>query len=354
MIQGGSVLLLLSLFFAYLLSPVVAQASSRFRLGRRGRPLPRPAAILLLYLLLFVPGAVAWHVSSERIQQWVRVTAPEAVDHLLSGGDFDTIDHLIAATPMPVSTRPAVKRRVGGAVGYIQREAHAALNTLIDAARYAAWLVVAPVLAFVLLTAWPAFRRSTLRVLPRGHLQWRGEEYFQDVNSALAGYIRAQTVAGIVIGLTCVSGFALIGVPSAVSMGVAAGVLELVPGIGPVTALLIAVTQSGDKALAVIAFLVALRIVQDVLVYPRLIRHGMHLSRPALVLSLWTGAVLGGPAGVVLAIPVAGFVSVSLRHWREYRAIERLVRTSAHHVVAEQPDRSEHERQGEAGREDQP
>jgi predicted PurR-regulated permease PerM len=55
----------------------------------------------------------------------------------------------------------------------------------------------------------------------------------------------------------------------------------------------------------------------------------MHLSTPAVVLSLWAGAILGGAGGVILALPVAGFVSVSLRHWREYRDIERLVRTSA-------------------------
>ena len=100
-----------------------------------------------------------------------------------------------------------------------------------------------------------------------------------------------------------------------------------------------------------IAFLVALRVVQDTLVYPRLIRHGMHLSTPALVLSLWTGAVLGGAGGVILALPVAGFLSVSLRHWREYRDIERLVRTSTHHVVTEQPDRTEHEGHQETRRE---
>ncbi len=188
-------------------------------------------------------------------------------------------------------------------------------------------------------------------MLPRGHLQWRGEEYLHDVNSALAGYIRAQAAAGVIVGLLCVGGFVLIGVPSAVSLGVAAGILELVPGIGPVTTMLIAVTQAGDRALAVIAFLVALRVVQDTLVYPRLIRHGMHLSTPAWSSACGRGAVLGGAGGVVLALPVAGFLSVSLRHWREYRAIERLVRTSAHQVVAEQPDRPEHERQDQAGRE---
>jgi predicted PurR-regulated permease PerM len=126
----------------------------------------------------------------------------------------------------------------------------------------------------------------------------------------------------------CVAGFALLQIPSAVSLGVAAGVLELVPAIGPMTALLITLTQAGDRLLAVLAFLGALRLVQDYVIYPRLIRHGMHLSTPAVILTIWVGAVLAGAAGVILAIPAAGFLSVSLRHWREYREIERLIKTS--------------------------
>ena len=38
---------------------------------------------------------------------------------------------------------------------------------------------------------------------------------------------------------------------------------------------------------------------------------------------LWLGTMLVA----VLAIPIAGFISVSLRHWREYREIEKLVAT---------------------------
>ena len=351
MIEGGSILLLLSMFVAYLLAPAIDVVSRTVRVGRRRRPLPRSAALVLIYILLALPLGVAWRFASDPIATWVHVTAPAAVEHLFGGGDFETIDRLIAAAPVPPTARPAVRRTIGRATGYIQRHARATLNTLIDAARYAGWLAVTPVLAALLLTVWPSFRRSTLRVLPHGHLQWRGEEYLHDVNSALAGYIRAQAAAAVIVGTMCVAGFVAIGVPSAVSLGVSAGILELVPGIGPVTTMLIAVTQAGGRALAVIAFLIALRVVQDTLVYPRLIRQGMHLSTPALVLSLWSGAVLGGAGGVILALPVAGLLSVSLRHWREYRAIERLVRTSAHQVVAEEPDRSEHERHHQAGRE---
>ena len=199
---------------------------------------------------------------------------------------------------------------------------------MIAAAPYAAWLAVAPILAFLLLTGAPGFQRSTLRVLPRGHLQWRAEEYLRDVNSALAGYVRAQAAAGVIVGTACVCGFVLLGVPSAVSMGVTAGILELIPAIGPLTALLIAGAQAGDRVLAVVAFLGVLRVVQDYVIYPRLIRHGMHLSTPAVILTIWIGAALAGAAGVILAIPVAGFLSVSLRHWREYREIERLVQAA--------------------------
>ena len=112
-------------------------------------------------------------------------------------------------------------------------------------------------------------------------------------------------------------------------MGVAAGVHELVPAIGPLTASLMAVTRAMDRLLAIIVFLGALRVVQDYLIYPRLIRRGMHLSTPAVIVTLWCGAALAGAAGVVLAIPLAGCLSVSVRHWREYQDIERLVRAAA-------------------------
>ena len=187
---------------------------------------------------------------------------------------------------------------------------------------------MAPIIAFLLLAGAPAFQRSALRVLPRGHLQWRVEEYLRDVNSALAGYVRAQAAAGVIVGAACVAGFLLLGTRSAISLGVLAGILELIPAIGPLTVLLIATSQ-GDKVVAIVLFLVGLRLVQDYVVYPRLIRRGMHLSTLAVILTVWIGAVLAGAAGVIIAIPAAGFISVSIRHWREYREIERLLESAS-------------------------
>jgi predicted PurR-regulated permease PerM len=327
--QGVAVLLLLSVFFAYMLAPVVAGLGCRIRIGPRKRPVSRAVILSVLYALLFVPGMLAWRLGGDRMTRWVGETAPATVDRLFGGVDFDAIERLIARAPLISGAGGGLRQGLESAIGYLEREVRETLGDLISAAEYAAWLAVAPILAFLLLTAAPGFRRSALRVLPHGHLQWRGEEYLRDVNSALAGYVRAQAGAGVIVGLACMGGFALLGIPSAVPMGVAAGMLELVPAVGPLTAMLMAATQAGDRVLAVILFLGALRVIQDYVIYPRLVRRGTRMSTPTVILTVWCGAVVAGAAGVIVAVPIAAFLSVSLRHWREYRDIERLVRMAA-------------------------
>jgi predicted PurR-regulated permease PerM len=323
---GIGVLVLLSVFFAYVVAPLVAALRLRVRTGQRQRPPSNAVAILIVYVVLFLPAALVWRNFSSDVTHWVHVTAPESVELLFGGRTTAPIERVVARTPLPDSWKPAVVRQTDRFAVYLERQTRGTLSDLIDAADYAAWLLVAPVLAFILLAGRPRFQRSTLRVLPRGHLQWRMEEYLHDVNSALAGYVRAQAASAVIVGTACVSGFLLLGVESAVSMGVAAGVLELVPALGPFTALLMAGAHAGNRLLEVIVFLAALRIVQDYVIYPWLIRQGLHLSKTAVILTIWFGGALAGAAGVILAIPAAGFLTVSVRHWREYRAVEDLVR----------------------------
>ena len=322
LIEAAGVLLLLSVFLAYVLAPALPPIRRRIRIGRRHRPISDAAAIFLIYASLFVPGALLWRTCEPAVKHWIAVTAPATVDRLFAGGTTTPLQAAFA--PLPAPLRTTLTRTAARVASAIEHRTRSTLAELITAARFAAWLAVTPIVAFLLLTGAPAFQRSALRVLPHGHLQWRFEEYLRDVNSALAGYVRAQAAAGLIVGAVCVLGFALIGTPSAISLGVLAGILELVPAIGPLTVLLIATAQ-GERIVAIVLFLALLRLVQDYVVYPRLIRQGMHLSTLAVIMTVWTGAVLAGAAGVIIAIPAAGFLSVSMRHWREYREIERLL-----------------------------
>jgi predicted PurR-regulated permease PerM len=318
-LQAGCILALLAVFFAYLLGPIADALRRRIRINRRGRPLSMPAAILMLYMMLFVPGALAWRRATPPIEQWVHVTAPAAIARIFQSEN------------RPPAGNSVTTRATVAFFRYVEDHVRAALDDIVGAAQYVRWLAVVPILAFVLLVYAPSFRRSALRVLPHGHLQWRGDEYLRDVNSALAGYIRAQLAAGAITTVVCAAAFAVFRLPSALLLGVLAGLLELVPVIGPLTVMVMAAAEAERHALAIVVFLIVFRGIQDYVVYPRLVRRGMHLSSAAVIVSIWCGAALNGAAGVVLAIPVAGFLSVSFRHWREYRAIEHLVRTAGNH-----------------------
>jgi len=194
---------------------------------------------------------------------------------------------------------------------------------------YIPWLILIPVLSFFFLKDVETFRRSALQMLPRGRWRWRGDEFFQDINSTLAAYIRAQLTACLFIGVVCAIGFALLGIPSPLVLGLIAGICEFVPLVGPVLVLVMAAVAAllhGGmfSAFLVVAFLIVLRIVQDYIVYPRLIGQGIHLHPLAVILAILCGAELAGVAGIFLAIPVVAILTVSYRHWLEHRGSEGL------------------------------
>jgi len=146
LLEGVGVLLLLSAFLAYVLAPIVAALQRRIRVGRRNRPLSRPATILVLYVVLAVPGALAWSVWRNRVVGWVRVTAPTAVTHLFSGSVARPLEPIVYRLPIASRPQHIVLWRADQVARYIERETRATLDDLIDAAEYAAWLGVAPVL----------------------------------------------------------------------------------------------------------------------------------------------------------------------------------------------------------------
>ena len=121
----------------------------------------------------------------------------------------------------------------------------------------------------------------------------------------------------------------VIAVPFALVLGLIAGLFEFVPLVGPLTiailAALVAILHSGfASALAVLLFLGVLRIVQDYIIYPRLIGHGIHLHPLAVIMAILCGAELAGVAGIFLAIPMVAVLTVSYRHWLEHRGSEGL------------------------------
>lgn len=327
-ITGIILLLVLSIFFAYFVSPLVEFLRRPMTFGERTIAIPKVAAIALAYVIILAAIVFAILVVLPSLSNQFPTFVDQAKSYWgsLTQKTQQIIEYSrLRRLPAPVVNEvnkavPVVVEKIGSTVTEF---ASSAVGFVV----YVPWLILIPILGFFLLKDAESFRRSALLMLPRGRWRWRGDEFFQDINSTLAAYIRAQLTACLIIGAVCALGFTILGLPGSLVMGVLAGLFEFVPLVGPVAiaimAGLLALFHAGPfNAFLVLLFLGVLRIVHDYVIYPRLIGHGIHLHPLAVIFAILAGEKLAGVAGIFLAIPVVAILTVSYKHWMEHRGNE--------------------------------
>jgi predicted PurR-regulated permease PerM len=329
-LTGVILLLVLSIFFAYLVSPLVDFLGRPRRIGQRTIAIPRALAIILAYLIILTAILLAIYVVLPSLGNQFPEFAGQAKGYWKTLGErSQQLNEYFRSHRMPDPLVNAANNAVPKLVEKVSATVSEFVSASLAYLAFLPWLILIPLLAFFLLKDVESFRRSALQTLPRGRWRWRGDEFFQDVNKTLAAYTRAQLTACVLIGLICALGFTVLGLPGGLVMGVIAGVFEFVPLIGPlaiaIMAALLALLHAGPfSMLLVLLFLGVLRIVQDYFIYPRLIGQGIHLHPLAVIFAILSGAELAGVAGIFLAIPVVAILTVSYRHWMEHRGSEGL------------------------------
>lgn len=329
-LTGVILLLILSIFFAYLVYPLVEFLRRPVRLGKREFSIPRTPAIALAYLIIVAVIVVGVYFLAPQLGNQFPEFTEQARGYWATVGERTQgwIEYF-RARRMPGPLLEALNRAIPTFIERVSLTASEVVGSMAGWLIYIPWLILIPILSLFLLKDADTFRDSALQMLPKGRWRWRGDEFFQDVNSALAAYIRAQLTACLFIGVVCALGFTLLGLPSPLVLGLMAGIFEFVPLVGPlliaIIAAVAAMLHSGiPSALIVLLFLGVLRIVQDYLVYPRLIGQGIHLHPLAVIIAILSGAELAGVAGIFLAIPIVAILTVLYRHWLEHRGSEGL------------------------------
>jgi predicted PurR-regulated permease PerM len=324
-------LVVLAIFFAYLLAPLVEFACRPFTVRRRVHVMPRALAIGVVYLLILGALALAAALLLPPVGTQITELAQEAPSYLdrarsrVLGWTASYEEYRLPAT-----VRDAINKSAARAVEIAGTYVTEGLGSvLIQLLGFLPWLMLIPILAFFLLKDSASFRAIALQTLPQGRWRWRGRELLQDINATLAVYIRAQLIACVLIGTVSTIGFSLIGVRYALVLGIVSGLLEFIPLIGPLVvaliATLIASVYSMKQVLGVVLFLGIVRIVHDYVVYPRIIGHGMPLHPFAVIVAILCGAALAGVPGIFLAIPTVAILSVGYHHWLEHTGSEGLV-----------------------------
>lgn len=326
-LTGILLVVVLAIFFAYLIAPLVELVRRAFSTRGREHLMPRGLAIGVVYLAIFGSLTLAVVLLLPLVGNQLADLVQKAPDYLKSARTrAESLNTISQQLNLPPKLRDAASDKINTALTEI---GNYLANAGFDNVSYVPWLILIPILAFFFLKDAESFRRSALKMLPQGRIRWRGDEFFQDVNSTLAAYIRAQLTACFLIGTICTVGFLVLSVPYPLALGVMAGMLEFIPLLGPLVVAVVAITVAGfdsaTEAVAVAIFLAVLRVVHDYVIYPRIIGSGIHLHPLAIILAILAGHELAGVAGIFLAIPVIAVLTVTYRHWLEHRGSTGLV-----------------------------
>jgi predicted PurR-regulated permease PerM len=309
-IRTTLLVMLCAVFFSYLLLPLVQRVDRQ--LPAR---VPRTAAIALVFLLVFVGIGIGGALLGSRI-------ADEAARLGQQLPNLLNTENLSQRIPLPGFLEPQRGRLVsfisaqlqagtGQAVPFAQRFGIG----LVHAASNLIYLVLVPILAFLLINEAASLKREALALL-RGeqHSLWEG--IADDINLLLAGYVRALTLLSLAAFVTYGLVLSLMGVPYALLLGGIAALLEIVPVLGPLIAaalIVVVSTFSGFEHLWwLIGFIVAYRIFQDYVLSPRLLSDRLEISALMVIFGLIAGDELAGIAGIFLSVPVLATLKIML------------------------------------------
>lgn len=326
-------LLIISIFFAFFIAPIVNLFQHPFYIRGREIKLSRGVAILAVYLLV---GGVLFFVLNLLIPRlWVQVTELTANLPAYMTNASDSISNTIKnanswVVKLNLSERVQAylveqTEQIGAELlPWVQGQIFASLSYL----QYLPWLILVPVLGFFLLRDASSFGEKFVDMMPNEKLKKRVRWMLVDMSKTIAAYIRAQITSCILIGILVTAGLAIIGTPYPVLLGLVAGIAEFVPLAGPAIAavIIVSLTAVSSFKTAVVAalFLIVLRMVQDYVLYPRIIGEGIKIPPFLVIVAILAGAEIAGLLGIFFCIPVAGLILVITHHYRAYRGIETI------------------------------
>lgn len=267
------------------------------------RRIPRFLAIVVIYILLF---AFVIGVFTIIIPPFISQTR-NLIDR--APVILDQINRLFAFYQIPTQD---VLARLASEFGFfgtnIFRLTAGFLSSLLG-------VLTLLVLTFYLLLEWPKVI-SLLSGAFAGRQEKRIKGLLKNIERGLGAWVRGELVLMFAVGIITYVGLLLLGVPYALSLAVLAGLLEIIPIIGPILsaipAILSAILVSPILAIAVVALYFIIQQLENNVIVPNVMRRAVGVNPLITIIALMVGAKLAGILGAVLAVPTVVFIRILL------------------------------------------
>ena len=129
-----------------------------------------------------------------------------------------------------------------------------------------------------------------------------------NLEKRLGSWFNAEIVLMTIIGLLSYLGYLILGLNYAVPLAIVAGILEIVPNIGPtiatVLAAIVGLTISPLTALLAVIWGITVQQLENNLIVPKIMKQTIGLNPLVTIILLLAGAKLAHIPGAILAIPI--------------------------------------------------
>jgi predicted PurR-regulated permease PerM len=290
-------LLIALLFFAF----IVAAAMRPSVEALKRRRVPRGVGIALHYLAL--AGFIA-------LLLWLVV--PRAVDQVQTaiGGDALRAEardetgwrhDALVGLHRWLEDLPSTSNLVGRALDATVLGFEILVGVFFVLAAAAYWIFERNRAIALVITLLPADKRRIVR------------DTWDLIDLKLGAYVRGQLILIVAVATVLSLSFWAIGLRYWILVGAFAGIVEIVPVIGPLSAGALAVgvglTESWQLALAAGLIVLVVRLLEDYIVIPNVLGDAVGLSPLLVLVSVTATALLFGAFAVLLAIPLAAVIA---------------------------------------------
>ncbi len=295
-------LLVALLFLAFIIAAAMRPGIDALR--RRG--IPRGAGVAIHYIgFLAVLTALLWVVVPRATEQVSNALGdlPNTPEELEAEANQSTgmRREILEGIQQRLEDVPSANELVDPAleIGFIGFEILIGLFFVFASAAY--WIFEREKAMNLVTSLIPRPRRKTVR------------DTWDLIDLKLGAYVRGQALLIGVVGTVLSLTFWAIGLPYWILIGVFAGIVEIVPVIGPLAAGAVAIgvglTVSWQLALAAGVTVLVVRLLEDYVVIPRVLGEAVGLSPLLVLFSITSTALLFGEFAVLLAIPLAAVLA---------------------------------------------
>ena len=320
---SAGVIMLAAILLAYLIMPIVALL----------RPyVPLLAAVAIAYGIFVALIALAVYIIVPPLIEQGRsliVSLPALVQRLTH--DLSDPNNRLFAR-LPNELRAYLIGLPSQAVGTLSTYgvvfAQRTVGVLLSTVSIVLSVIIVPILAAYLLFETPEVKRAAIGLVPR-RARAKALAIATDLSDAIGAFVRGQLLDGAIVAVLISLMLWALHVPYALLIGVAAGVLNLVPYLGAIAgfipSVLLALGYNGWQNALVVALLFGvIQQIDGTFILPRIMKANVSLSPVVIIVSILIGSALFGVIGTFLAVPVAAMLRVIKVHFAPAPSLEEM------------------------------